>query len=381
MQPRSVMKPYPLVLLAAAAVCGCEHGEPAGRVVPELTAVEIARSAAEVEFSRISDVGVDSRGRVYAGDGPGRIVVLDERGALVQQFGRVGGGPGEYQSIGTVHLLTGDSLFVYDGVAQRATVYEPGSNRVAYTIRFPDPEFSFPMDIEPQQDGSLIGHFRRLSGDVPIAGQRRDDVIRILNRDGSIRRDSVLTIAEPEIAEVRGQRSQGFFFAPFARQTLVRWDGKGRVFSLWTDSARVHVHDTDGRRRGSFSVPLDGQRLPLATAAIDSIAERSASAGISRRALAQAFRSRWQTWPLVQDMLVDDQSRIWIQPVTQEPKATWLAFRTDGTQTGTLRLPRSVRPRLIRGDRLYGISKDSLDVETLVVYRLASQSTRTPEQP
>jgi hypothetical protein len=367
-------------VLLFATVAGCEPPH-ASRSRSALRPVEFARSAPEVEFSQITDVAVDAKGRIYAGDGLQRILVMDETGKLVREFGRMGGGPGEFQSIGTVHLLARDSLFVYDPLAQRATVYEPGSDRVAYTLRFPEPDFSYPMDIEPQRDGSLIGHFRRINGDVPIAGQRRDDVIRILNRDGSIRKDTVITVPEPDVVEVRTERSQGFFLPQFARRTLVRWDDDGRIYSLWTDSARVRVHDATGRSRGSFIAELGTRRLPLAAATIDSVSERNASAYLSKRTLTQAFRSRWQTWPLVEDMLVDDQSRIWIQPVAQTPDATWLAFDAKGTQLATLSLPRSVHPRLIRGDRLYAVSKDSLDVESLVVYRLAPSSTRTPEQP
>ena len=100
-----------------------------------------------------------------------------------------------------------------------------------------------------------------------------------------------------------------------------------------------------------------------------------------RRTFTQAFRSRWQTWPLVQDMLVDDQSRVWIQPVTQGADASWLAFDSGGAQVAALTLPRGVRPRLIRGNRMYGISKDSLDVESVVVYRLEPSPTPNREYP
>ena len=101
--------------------------------------------------------------------------------------------------------------------------------------------------------------------------------------------------------------------------------------------------------------------------------------GLPKRALSEAFRARWQTWPLVQDMLVDDQSRVWLMPVTHTPKVSWTAFDTRGRQLARVQLPRSVWPRLIRGDRLYAVSRDSLDVESLAVYRLTPSSNRTPE--
>lgn len=371
------------VLVTVSLAGGCERASRnPGIQGHALNAVTLAQSGPEIEFSQIGDVDVDSRGRIYAGDGLGEIVVMSETASLVRRFGGMGFGPGEFEAVSAVHVLPEDSLYVYDGAALRATVYLPHSTRVAYTVRFPHTDFSFPVDVEPSREGVLLAHFRRINGDVPIAGQRRDDVIRIMNRDGSIRLDSAVVVPEPEIVEVRSDRSHGFFLLPFARQSLVRWGPGGRTYTLWTDSTRITIHGAEGESQASFSVQLPFPRLPISTRTIDSLAELNArGGGFTRRSLEEAFRGRWQTWPLVQDMLVDDQSRIWLQPFTQAPEASWLAFDTKGRQLATLHLPRSVRPRLIRGDRMYAVSTDSLDVETLVVYRLTPSSTRTAEKP
>lgn len=366
--------------LALGLLAACSRSSGRGETsVQTLRPVEAARSAATVEFSQITGIGVDARGRIYAGDGLGEIVVLDASGALVRRLGGTGDGPGEFQSIGTVHLLPGDSLYIYDGAAQRATVYAPDSDRVAYTIRFPQPGTYFPMAVEPIGNGQLIAHFRGMHGDLPGADQRRSDIVRVLNRDGSMHRDSVLAVPEPEVLELRGEQANGFFLPPFARQSLVRWDRDGRIYSLWTDSARVRIHDSEGHERGGFTAQLGTSRLALSDAIIDSVSQRAAGGSVPFRALSASFRERWQTWPLVEEMLVDDRARVWLRPVTRTPIADWLAFDTRGTQVAAFQLPAAVRPRLIRGDRLYAVSRDSLDVETLVVYRLAPSSTPTPE--
>jgi hypothetical protein len=80
-------------------------------------------------------------------------------------------------------------------------------------------------------------------------------------------------------------------------------------------------------------------------------------------------------------MLVDDRSRVWIQPVTHTPESRWLAFDTTGKPVATVQLPPGVRPRLIQADRIYAVSRDSLDVQSLVVYRLEPSSTSTREKP
>lgn len=377
-RPTSPVRLSAFIMLGLLTACGGPPDEKESRV-QTLEPVEIARSAAAVEFSQITDVGVDSRGRIYAGDALGEVLVLDSSGALVRRLGGTGGGPGEFQAVGPIHLLPGDSLYVFDGAAQRATVYTPDSEHVAYTIRFPQPNFSFPMAVEPIGNGHLIAHFRRMHGDLPGADAPRSDVIHLLNRDGSTLRDSILAVPEPEVFEFRSEQANGFFLPPFARQSLVRWDESGRIYSLWTDSARVRIHDAEGRERGGFTAQVGSSQLALSDAALDSVSQRAAGGNIPFRALSDAFRERWQTWPLVEDMLVDDQSRVWLRPVTRSPLADWLAFDARGRQVAAFQLPATVRARLIRGDRLYAVSRDSLDVETLVVYRLAPSSTSEPE--
>jgi hypothetical protein len=369
-----------LALLLAALACGSERAEDADAARAQtLAAIPVLRSAADVDFSQITGLDVDERGQIIVGDAMNEVVVLGPDGRSIRRFGRGGDGPGEFQAVSTVYLLPGDSLYVYDGYAQRATVYAPHSDRVAYTIRLPQPDFSFATNVEPRPDGYLLAHFRRINGDVPGAGQQRHDVVRTLNADGSIRRDSVLLVREPEVVQIQSGGQNGFFFPRFARQSFVRWGPDGRIYSMWSDSTRVHVHDARGRSRGSFVARIPFPRLPLAESSIDSVWEMNADGGFDRRTFTQAFRSRWQTWPLVQDMLVDDRSRVWIQPVTQGPDARWLAFDSGGVQFAALTLPRGVQPRLIRGDRMYAVSKDSLDVESVVVYRLEPSSTPTRE--
>jgi hypothetical protein len=210
--------------LGTALICGCQNSsakQQSSSGVQVLEPVPLAHSAEGVEFSMITGVGVDSKGRIYAGDRLGEIIVLDERGELVRRFGRMGGGPGEYELVASVDLLEGDSLHVFDGIGLRATVYAPDSDRVAYTVRLPEPSYSYPMVVQPI-NGHLVAHFRRINGDLPITGQRRDDLIRILHRDGSILRDSVLTVREPEVAELRNEQSWGFYTPDFSRQTLLQ---------------------------------------------------------------------------------------------------------------------------------------------------------------
>lgn len=75
----------------------------------------------ESEFSRAVQ---DSRGRVYlAGPHASQILVFDQQGRFVRRIGRLGGGPGEFNGIGSFHVGPGDSLFVFDNQQSRLSVF------------------------------------------------------------------------------------------------------------------------------------------------------------------------------------------------------------------------------------------------------------------
>lgn len=71
--------------------------------------------APEYQSDRVVGVvrGVDG-GIVVADAGLRALRFYDAAGTFLRSVGRQGGGPAEFQEIGSVHLLPGDSLLVFD---------------------------------------------------------------------------------------------------------------------------------------------------------------------------------------------------------------------------------------------------------------------------
>jgi hypothetical protein len=74
----------------------------------------------------------DGGGVAVGASGSRAILVFDADGALVATLGRAGDGPGEFQGVGGIVPLPGDSLAVWDPRQQRLTVFPPegGAPRV-----------------------------------------------------------------------------------------------------------------------------------------------------------------------------------------------------------------------------------------------------------
>lgn len=66
-----------------------------------------------------------------------QIGVFGRTGQLERVFGREGGGPGEFRSIGAILRYRGDSILVLDGRRRNATVLDPDASKAVRTFNVP----------------------------------------------------------------------------------------------------------------------------------------------------------------------------------------------------------------------------------------------------
>lgn len=365
-----------VTVLTMTAACGAaDAADQAPPSFVHYVAQPVMASDSATELAYAGLVAVDSRGSTYVAD-EGVILVLGPDGRVQRRVGRDGDGPGEFRSFGTIDVLPGDSLFVFDQQQQRITVFRPYSAEVAYTVRLDQAGFVFASGVRPIEGSrGFIGLYRTAVGDVRGTELVRRDVIRVLNPDGSLRRDSVLTLPEPEYAELDAPDGHSYFWPPFARRGLVAFGRDGRIYSAWSDTARVTIHGADGRMRGRIDAQEEARPIPIPEQAVDSFASLMAPPPQPRGPALRALQ-RWRTWPVLESMLVDDASRVWLKLRTQDAApGTWMAFRETGERVASVTLPPNAHPRLIRGDRVYAAVLDELDVPTLVVYQLVPSAS------
>jgi hypothetical protein len=79
-------------------------------------------------------VARDSRGRLLVAGADGGVGIFDSLGRFSRSLGRRGDGPGEYRHVVSVGFGPGDSVFVWDRVHRRITVYGPSLGPPSRTI-------------------------------------------------------------------------------------------------------------------------------------------------------------------------------------------------------------------------------------------------------
>lgn len=353
------------------------------RVEPDLRIGDALGGSAEYQFGRITDIDVDDAGRILVLDEQAAEVrVFDPDGRFAFAFGRSGRGPGEF-SIDMFELRVDHDgrIAVRDGINRRDNMFDANGNFIrAVELR------ARPRKSAALPDGGWVDHIS--SGDV------WDGLIRVAA--GGEQADTIVAF-DYDIAATRGFASQRR--TPDDRVEIVLlpvrpvWatTSDGRVVAALTSQYRIEVRRPDG------ALKMIIQKAPLAQAlgstgregVIDRVRELMREAGMAKEAIARSFQRFAfvppDTLPPVAALAGGPDGTIWVQrtlPIEQMTATpildallaggpVWDVFDRDGRLLGSVTLPPRFTLKRIRGQSVYGVHTDELDVQRVV--RLATR--------
>jgi hypothetical protein len=356
-----------LLSLWSASALACSHSEQPShvrllRIEPDLSIG--GGDGGPGSLGDIRSIAVDHQGRIYVLEAQAQEVrVFDSGGTWLRTVGRSGSGPGEFRMANGIAL----------GPDERLWVYDPGNGRVSIFDSSGTLDRSYPFQVTSygyvwlggvDAEGHLVDKIDIPDGDSTIPAIGRLDLER--------GRADTLPMPRCEVPSLPPYRfPQGGMQVPYGGGPYVRLDAKGFVWC--GDNRLVNLHryrwgDTVSKR--SFAAP--------STPAVVSQAERdSAIAGVV------AFMKRAgnatpdyglipATKPVLHRVDTDDQGNVWVQvEVTEGHKA--LVFDSLGALISQAALPFHSSPwlpTLIRGDRLYAVTRDSLDLPSVSRFRI-----------
>lgn len=368
----------PVLLLAALTIAACEApgNEGTATTLRDSAGVSIADNPTpdravswRVDTAPKLDIGgeVDlfgvvgalrlADGRIVVADGAQRILAFDPAGQHVATVGRRGSGPEEFEGIGWLQRLPGDSLMAYDARLRRALVYSPSLTFVR--VVNPEPTTvglgGVPELIGAFGDGSLLARARLLAG-RPASGSgivRPGSVLLLYDGNGAPR-DSLGVIAGDEVAIVQGIVAQ----PRFARKT-----------SIVVGPSAFHV--AEGERFEVVGYRPDGNAFQVIRKAHTPEPVTDADLEELRSAGGPEIPSP-TTFPAVTGMLLDDDGALWVRGFSRDPDASarWDAFDGDGRLLGTIEMVPRFRPLHVGRDFVLGVWRDDMDVEHVRLYGL-----------
>ena len=333
-----------------------------------------ATSGDDVELSWVTDLDVDSEGRIYVGDGMAdAIVVLDPDLAYRRNIGRSGDGPGEFRYIASVQVLAGDSVLVCDSELRRITVFDPTGDDVRILTLRDSPATPYWAKGMPRDSGHLVLFSPTYYASGSDSRKPRNNVLRrIVDSPNLADSDSLFAFPAEEALVWRAQDGRGSGAVqvgdhPFGSVPFVAVAGESHVAYATSLALQVTIIDLEAGVRSSFSyetTPIEVTRRQL----------NAAKEGVSRRLRTALDEGAPYTWPPVVGLVVDDRDQIWMGVRTGGGRSVeWAAFTRDGSHVASILLPSAFTLYVARDDRMVGVAEDELDIPRVQVYRFPDE--------
>ena len=380
-------------LLLLAILAACSDAEPASTWTERDSAgVRIVENAAPLETWSIPDEPTLSLGAtseegpaqffrvagiaflpddrfVVANTGTDHLRIFDSSGQFVAEVGGNGNGPDEYSVLAHVWLL-GDSILAYDYRNDRISVRDV-SGKLARTFRL---EW-FSGGLEPEtvlRDGTVATITARRMTELPGTGLILDSALisrydltgALIDSLGRFPHNQRVTFSSGNMNTTLG--------LPFSVNGRLAPSRDGYCYAFGT---RFEIRCFSYAGSATSLIRTAASPRPIGRSDIDWFWENELtddnpgrSAGLRRNREQMIFPD---TFPAFADLLADDQWRAWAQvyPLPDAAEREWQVFE-EGRWIARLTVPPEFQLMAISGDRVIGVWRDELGVESVRLYHI-----------
>lgn len=344
---------------------------------PEFTAVD-----PEYQFGQIAGIAVSSADEIFVLDQQAQQVrVFDSQGTFVRSIGQPGNGPGELGAVaGPVLVTAGDTLVVPDvQTNNRVSLFATdGTFLTSWPVQM---ETGIPIRWETTPGGSLVNQVRPFGQG---AAETMDAIVSI-GADGTVL-DTLKSVPSGRTFQMGADGPPEFnFFSPEPAWALYP---NNQVLLGVNDQYAVGLYGSDGALKRSIRRPTTRQPVGEADQAAFMNAIESAweSAGVPPQGIQQlrSFVNFADNYPAFLQFLAGPEGTIWVQHVadiaamSEEELATfnpllslggsrWDVFDREGRYLGPVDMPTRFQPVRFEGNRIFGIWRDELDVQHVMM--------------
>lgn len=415
-RPRPEIAPVPIFLAALLAAGGCGDEAPAGdsdaftardssgvRIVevgwdrmPVLDSVDagpahVVGGRDGPPLAGVRDARLLPGGRVAVAHGPPpEVVVVDTAGGDPVTVAAAGEGPAELGSAASLHLEgDGARLGVYDPRRRRYAVFDLDGGLVG--------ERSL-RDVWPDRGGPAVSMWA-----PPAFLPVEDTSTFYFGARGDIPQDAGIDRARLPLLRVRGSRLDTVTRYPgdafFRRGRELGPVLLGPTAEFAAAPGGIWIGDTSSPSVARWSAPGAPELVVRWRRALDrSLTEEDVSELVGRlmeripesqRRAARRYAERPpvpDSLPAFGDLLVDERGVLWvgehhgldlarIRLLGDEPRS-WALFAPDGTPRGRVVTPPRVDVLDVRSGWIVGLHQDTIGVETVRLYRVATDDER-----
>ena len=335
-------------------------------------------------IGRLGQIDVDDDGRVYVADAmQHRVHVFDSEGWHLTHFGREGGGPGEFRSMGALNYSNG-YLYIYDPQMMRLTAfslntYEESSTIHTQAINKREVEHLSGLNqsgfIFINHNKYLVNFTSRLVPNPAHAGYNLNENYRtyhLMGRDRKI--DLEQLFKKPGYkalsATVNGQYR--FTQFEFLGLTLITTT-ENSIYMVRSEDFLIKVYDAYGNYLRAYFYPFQKiaftreeairqQKLIYEEGVVEwrvSVIENATEEQVP------------QTWPALNDLIVDDEGQIWVSTIVEDFDIyEWWILQENGELITRFDWPRNEPIEVIKNGYVYTRQTDEeTGLQQIVRYR------------
>jgi hypothetical protein len=360
----------------------------------EVLRVGTAEGEPEYQFGALLAAGsmdVASDGRIVVLDAQGQhLKVFTPGGTYERTIGGPGGGPGEIgiATQATMLIAPGDTIVMVDLGNQRVNLYLLDGT---FARSFPvDLAAGFPFRWERAADGRVVVQFRKLDFAGSGAGADTTDVIAVQHLDGTVG-DTLMRVPSGKTIQFSGGLPEWNFFVPEPMWAL--WGE--RILHAVNDSYRIGVHGPGARLERVIEKPFtllpvtDADKEPFKRALRKAILDQGAPPQIATQLVDTRLHFA-PNYPAFTQMLAGPFGTIMVQQIdplanlSEEERENfdftsaggsprWDVFDDQGRYLGVMMMPEDFQPIRFRGNEIYGVQRDELDVQYVVKLRVTAK--------
>jgi hypothetical protein len=353
-------------------------GSPAHQqgAVPEWTlspepVLDIGGEGQKALFMVTSAARTPSGGVLVANAGTGELRWFDPSGQFLRAAGRRGGGPGEFQHIGWVGMVPGDSVAAWDPVLRRLSIFGADGRfgrAVPIAVRGPLATMVGTLDgalllatrinAEPAR-GTLVWRDSLLFLRVPLQGGVPDTVGRFSGTEW--------------YADAGGNRVHT---RPLGKQTVAAV-AESTFYVGTGDTYEVRAYGPDGTPRGIVRkahppMPVRPGDREAFLAEVVQVGGTEQDRQERTRMLASAPFP--ESMPPYTSLGTDAEGNLWVRemerPGTTPEISRWSVFNPDGEWIANVRGPARFKAFQLGRDWILGTQADSTDAEHVRIYRI-----------
>lgn len=358
--------------------------EPARQI--QFNREQIFSSVGDVFIGSMGSIAVDNSSRVFIADSKQfTIHVFDSTGAYVTNIGREGAGPGEFRTVGLLST-TDDFLSVYDVLQRRFSIFSLDLLDLSHTLnlnRISTDEIEalqgmFPGAIYFMGKNKYLVEFGPpLFSNPSHPGYNPENQFKqyyLANNKGQIISSKILELEDYRVLRATVQGENQFTQFEFLGKSLLDLSIENYIYTARSDDFLIEVRDSKGNYLRAFYYPIE-KLLFTREDAIRRQKEkyRKSISGYRVSVIKNApDEDIPQSWPVLNDMLVDDKNRLWISTIVDDPNVyQWWVLNHNGKLLARFTWPRNKQIEVVKKGKLYAREKGKeTGLEQIVRYQI-----------